>query len=126
MRPDDARRREPGADPRSGLGGSPRDHGPRALSDALRAVRADVAPETLLAAVQAGWPRAAGERIADASQPVSERDGVVTIACRSSTWAQELDLLGPPLLERLNARPEIAARGRVTGLRFTADAARHD
>ena len=28
---------------------------------------------------------------------------MVTIACRSATWAQELDLLQPELLERLNA-----------------------
>jgi predicted nucleic acid-binding Zn ribbon protein len=28
---------------------------------------------------------------------------VVTVACRSSVWAQELDLLGPDLLAKVNA-----------------------
>jgi Dna[CI] antecedent DciA-like protein len=60
---------------------------------------------------------------------VAERDGVVTIACRSATWAQELDLLQLELVERLNgalseADPE-AIGAPVKGLRFTADASRH-
>ena len=54
---------------------------------------------------------------------------MVTIACHSATWAQELDLLQAELLGRLNgalagARPSDAV-GPVQGLRFTADAARH-
>jgi predicted nucleic acid-binding Zn ribbon protein len=60
---------------------------------------------------------------------VAERDGVVTIACRSATWAQELDLLQPELVKRLNgalseADPD-AIDALVKGLRFTADAPRH-
>jgi predicted nucleic acid-binding Zn ribbon protein len=96
---------------------------PRSLSDALRAVRDRSAPETLLAAVQARWREAVGEQIAAESEPVSERDGEVTIACQSATWAQELDLLSSELLERLN---EALAGSRVKALRFTADAARHN
>jgi predicted nucleic acid-binding Zn ribbon protein len=96
---------------------------PRSLADALREVRAQTAPETLLAAVQSCWRDAVGNQVAAEAEPVSERDGHVTIACRSATWAQELDLLSDELLERLNT----ALSGpRVTGLRFTADAARHD
>ena len=53
-------------------------------------------PETLLAAVQSAWPAAVGEAIAREATPVSERYGVVTVACRSSAWAQELDLLSGP------------------------------
>jgi predicted nucleic acid-binding Zn ribbon protein len=40
---------------------------------------------------------------------------VVTVACRSAVWAQELELLGSDLSDRLNAAlpsPEVA------GLRF--------
>lgn len=96
---------------------------PRSLGDALREVRADAAPETLLAAVQSHWRAAAGEQVAAESEPVAERDGVVTIACRTATWAQELDLLQDELLERLNQALESP---RVSALRFTADAARHD
>ena len=71
----------------------------------------------------------AGEAVAAEAEPVSERDGVVTIACRSATWAQELDLLGPDLLERLKRAIERSGRGAsgpaLERLRFTADAARH-
>jgi predicted nucleic acid-binding Zn ribbon protein len=96
---------------------------PRSLGDALREVREQTAPETLLAAVQSCWREAVGEQVAAEAEPVSERDGQVTIACRSATWAQELDLLSNELLERLN---EALSGPRVTALRFTADAARHN
>jgi predicted nucleic acid-binding Zn ribbon protein len=96
---------------------------PRSISDALRVVRDRSAPETLLAAVQSNWRDAVGEQVAAESEPVSERDGVVTIACQSATWAQELDLLSSELLQRLNG----ALSGpSVKALRFTADAARHN
>ena len=74
---------------------------PRALSTALEHVARDVAPDTLLARVQAAWGGVAGDRLAQAAAPVSERDGVVTVACESGVWAQELDLLAPDLLDRL-------------------------
>jgi predicted nucleic acid-binding Zn ribbon protein len=54
---------------------------------------------------------------------VAERDGVITIACRSATWAAELDLMQTKLVERLNG---LLSERRVEGLRFTADAARHE
>jgi predicted nucleic acid-binding Zn ribbon protein len=72
--------------------------------------------------VQLAWPEVAGPAIAAEAAPVAERDGVVTVACRSAVWAQELEMMSPRLLERLNvqlSRP-------VEALRFTADAARHD
>lgn len=95
---------------------------PRRAGDAVRGVLAESAPRTLLAEVQTAWPRACGEAVAAESRPVAERDGVITIACRSSTWASELDLMQAALLERLNAA---VSSGPVRGLRFTADAARH-
>jgi predicted nucleic acid-binding Zn ribbon protein len=71
----------------------------------------------------------AGEGVAREASPVAERDGLVTVACRSATWAQELDLLQSDLLERLNAAlGEVDLAGTetpVSGLRFTADATRH-
>ncbi len=88
---------------------------PRALSDALEGVVRDVAPQTLLARVQAAWAEVAGPGLAVAAAPLAERDGVVTIACDSGVWAQELDLLAPELLGGL----ETALGGRlVTRLRF--------
>ena len=101
---------------------------PRPLAAALRGARARAEPLTLLAAVQSAWSSAAGVRVATEAEPVAERDGVVTVACRSATWAQELDLLGPELLRRLN---EALSEGRgspdepVRALRFTADQSRH-
>ena len=91
--------------------------GPRPLSDALDNVLPDMAPATLLAQVQAAWKEVAGDRLAAAAAPVSERDGVVTVACESGMWAQELDLLGPDLLTRLETA--LGTRS-VTKLRFVA------
>ena len=102
---------------------------PRPLGDALRQALTAAEPLTLLAAAQSAWPAAAGARAAAEAEPVAERDGVLTIACRSATWAQELDLLGPELLERLNEAlsegGHRANQAAVTALRFTADASRH-
>lgn len=95
---------------------------PRRAGPALRRLVAESAPETPLAAVQAAWPRAAGETVARQAEPVSERDGEVTIACRSATWAQELDLLQDRLRGRLN---EELGSEAVSALRFTADGPRH-
>jgi predicted nucleic acid-binding Zn ribbon protein len=82
-----------------------------ALERALPAAR----PPGLLPEVQALWPEVAGEALAGATSPVSEREGVVTVACESGLWAQELELLGGDLCERLNAR---LGRGTVARLRF--------
>jgi len=35
-------------------------------------------------------------------EPVAERDGVVTVACGSAVWAQELDLLSERVVAALN------------------------
>ncbi len=80
---------------------SPRSH-PRAVGEAVRALRAESAPRTLLAAAQTAWRPAVGARIADRAQPLRERGGELTVGCLSATWAQELDLLQMELLERLN------------------------
>ena len=93
---------------------------PRPLADALRGVAAEASPATPIAAVQAAWPSVAGETLAAAAQPVSERAGVVTIACESGVWAQELELLGPDLLERLNTA---LGDARIENLRFVVGSA---
>lgn len=92
---------------------------PRPLASALRAAVEPLAPATTLAAVQAAWPQAVGAAIAAEATPVSERDGVVTIACRSSTWANELDLLGDRTLEQLAS--ELPPGRSPTSLRFIVD-----
>lgn len=75
---------------------------PRTLADALTGVVERAAPATALARVQAAWPEIAGAAIAREARPVAERSGTLTIECRSSVWAAELELLAPDLLRRLN------------------------
>ena len=92
---------------------------PAPLADVLRQAVAGAAPDTLLARVQAAWPEVAGRVIAAEASPSEEREGTVTVACSGSVWAQELELLGPDLLGRLNA----ALRGaEVRRLRFVVKA----
>lgn len=61
----------------------------------------DVAPQTTLAKVQQAWPVAVGETVAKWASPVSERAGVVTLACIDSMVAHELEMMKPELLEKL-------------------------
>jgi predicted nucleic acid-binding Zn ribbon protein len=75
---------------------------PRPVGAALSGVMDGLEPPTTLARVQRVWSEAAGEVIAREAEPVSERDGVVTITCSSSVWAQEIELLATDLLGRLN------------------------
>jgi predicted nucleic acid-binding Zn ribbon protein len=90
---------------------------PRPLGSALGPLQVDLAPDTLLAEVQRAWPAAVGETIAGQAQPVAERGGVLTISCAASVWAQELDLMGPELVERLNKTLE---QGSLTRLKCVA------
>ena len=83
---------------------SVRRRGPRPLATVLDRLTAELAPATLLANVQRAWDDAAGAAFAAHSQPVAERGGVITVACASAVWAQELELLSENVVERLNAR----------------------
>lgn len=75
---------------------------PRSLSSALERLTGSLAPATTLARVQASWEGVTGPVIAAAARPTAERDGVVTVLCEASVWAQELDLMSVDLLARLN------------------------
>jgi predicted nucleic acid-binding Zn ribbon protein len=91
------------------------------LAGAIEALAARVAPATLLADVQQAWPQVAGELMARQAEPMSEREGTVTLACSSAVWAQELELLGPGLVDGLNAA---LGAPRVTALRCRVGAGR--
>ena len=54
------------------------------------------------------------------ARPTAERHGTVTVGCSSAVWAQELDLMGVVLIERLNAA---LGRDAVTALRCVATGA---
>ena len=88
---------------------------PEPFADVLREAVAGAAPDTLLARVQALWADVAGPAIAAESGPSAEREGVVTVDCSGAIWAQELTLLAPDLVGRLNARLEGM---QVRSLRF--------
>ena len=98
-----------------GCGVTPRAQ-PRAFGEVVAAARRRAAPETPLAAAQGAWAEAVGERIARESRPVAERDGRLTVECRTAAWAQELDLLQTELLGRLAGRSR--SRTGVEALRF--------
>ena len=95
---------------------------PRPASGAFQAALQRAAPQTPLAAVQARWAQAVGERVAAVAVPAGEKDGTMTIECVDAVWAQELDLMQEALLERL--RDEVgelapqALRFRVNSARF--------
>ena len=76
---------------------------PRPLSLALDDLTAAIAPASTLARVQEVWERAVGPMIASRARPTAERDGVLTVICEASVWAQELDLMSCELIESLNA-----------------------
>lgn len=96
---------------------SPTRRGPRPIGRALDLARGDWAPETLLAEIQRVWRKVVGPAIAAEARPTRERGGVMTISCSASVWAQELDLMGPEILTRLNAELQ---GGHVDRLRCIA------
>ena len=80
-----------------------RRHAPRSAASAIQALAEALAPQTLLAEVQRVWPEAVGELVAAHATPTGERDGTLVVSCDAAVWAQELDLMGPELVARLNA-----------------------
>ena len=94
-----------------------RRRGPGRAGGAIAALVDGLAPASGLAALQRVWPQAVGEALAAQAHPTAEREGIVTVTCSSSVWAQELTLMGPELTERLNG----ALRSEfVRELRFRA------
>ena len=94
---------------------------PRPLAGAVEALTRRLAPATPLADVQRVWEQAAGEAVAREAQPVSERDGTVTLLCSSAVWMQEIELMGPVLVDALN---DALGAQRVRAVRCSATAGR--
>lgn len=93
---------------------SSRRSSPRRLALALASAQGRWEPESVLAEAQRAWAGVVGEVIAGQAVPTGERGGTLTISCAASVWAQELDLMGPDIVERLNQQLE---RGRIVRLR---------
>ncbi|MGA2451938.1 MAG: DUF721 domain-containing protein [Solirubrobacteraceae bacterium] len=77
-------------------------YAPRPLATALEQFTGTLAPASTLARVQEVWESTVGAAIAASSRPTGEHDGVLTVTCEASVWAQELDLMAAELIPRLN------------------------
>jgi predicted nucleic acid-binding Zn ribbon protein len=77
---------------------------PKQIGDVLQEFRAEVAPATPMASVQAVWDEVVGTRIAEVTNLIEEREGVLRVECSSAVWAQELELMSPRILRRLRER----------------------
>ncbi len=97
---------------------------PRPFETALKDAARRAAPAGLLARVQACWPEVAGPALAAEASPVSEHVGKLTLNCRSAMWAQELELLAPDLIGRLNAGLPGPSDGPLKALRVRSGARR--
>lgn len=86
---------------------------PRPAALAVARMTEAWAPATGLAAVQAAWGDVVGEGVAAQAVPVAERDGVLTVRCRSAVWAQELTLMGPDVVAGLRDAVGPAAPRRL-------------
>ncbi len=98
-----------------------RRHAPRTAGGAVQALADALAPQTLLADVQRAWPSAVGELVAAHATPTADRGGTLVVTCDAAVWAQELDLMAPDLVSRLNAA---LGADVVRGLRCQAVAPR--
>jgi predicted nucleic acid-binding Zn ribbon protein len=89
-----------------------RPSGLRPAGGSVASFASALAPQTLLADVQRVWEGAVGPVVAAEAEPTSAQGGTVTVTCRSSTWASELSLMAPEVVERLNeALPEPLVAG---------------
>lgn len=75
---------------------------PRPAAAVLEGLVDALAPDTPLARVQRAWEQAVGAVIAHEGRPVGLRQGTLMVRCRSSVWAQELDLMAPELIHGIN------------------------
>ena len=78
--------------------------------------RAGLSERIAQAGVVEAWPELVGERIARQAQAVAVRDdGVLVVRVRSAPWAQELSLMTPQVIARINAGREA---GRISGIHW--------
>lgn len=77
---------------------------PKPINQLLDEFRNEEAPESLIASVQMVWVEVVGEKIAGVTEVIQERDGQVIVECCSSVWAQELEMMGPRISDRLIER----------------------
>lgn len=79
---------------------------PRGLGDVLEAMAAARGWQSPIARAEvlASWADIVGAEIAAHAEPVGIEDGVLTVRCDSTAWAQQLRLMQATVLEQLTAR----------------------
>jgi hypothetical protein len=94
----------------------------RNLSSILESILADTL-RLPAAAIQVrllrSWEEIVGPLLSDKTAPGKVRNGVLTVFVRNHSWAQELQLSAPALLERIRA---VAGEEKVREIRFLVDA----
>jgi predicted nucleic acid-binding Zn ribbon protein len=100
---------------------SRRRRSPRPLSLALQPQSGRWRPDSSLGLIQSVWQQAVGERIAAEAIPLAERNGLLTVSCSASVWAQELELSSGLIITRLC---ELAPGVSISRLRCVCDGGR--
>jgi len=68
------------------------------------------------ARVLAEWPQLVGERVAAVAVAESVRDdGILMVSVKTAAWAQELTLMTPQIIARVNAG---RGAGRIAGIHW--------
>ena len=122
LRPGPRRRApRPGAENRRGgySGSGPDQRDPQPFGSLVRRLVSDRGWESTAASasVLAGWGRIVGAELAARCQPVSLREGELTLAAESTAWAMQLRGMLPTLMTRIRAElgPDVVTRIRVHG-----------
>ena len=105
LRSVDARRRRAAAEDESSVPfGAGRE--PKGLGDVMEAFTASRGWESPLARAElvGSWAEIVGADTAAHSAPIAVEDGVLTVTCDSTAWAQQLRLMRGTILERVTER----------------------
>ena len=96
-----------------------RKRAPAPLGDAVSAwlSRTSIGARVAQAAIIVEWPRLVGEQIAAVTEAESiTPDGLLRVRVATAAWANELSLMAPQIIARLNA----GRQGRIRGIRWIA------
>lgn len=86
----------------------------RALAEFLE--RSGLGRLTVMSGLATKWETLLGSGIAGHSRPDSIRGGVLTVIVESSAWMNQLSLLSPDIIAKLNEG--LGDEGQITELRF--------
>ncbi len=93
---------------------------PESLGGLVQATLARLGIGTRVARAQviADWPELVGPHIADVARPVRIRGSTLFVAVESAAWRNELSLMRPQLMRKINAGRN---EGRIERILFLQD-----